>query len=593
MVAPAKPESTPLVIVKRTEQEFNEWVATEAGFLEVIGSFDDKPIKLEAYQLAFLQTQARYRCIEKSRQVGYSWIFSCESLARSHLHDTHNSIFVSYNLADAKEKISYVGQMHEELPLEYQKKRVVDSKLEIGFRSNKAHGRISRIISNPSKAPRGKKGDIYLDELAHCANDREIYKGSTALILRSRGQLTTCSSPLGRRGQFWEIARQELRPFPVFWRQAVPWWLCSIFCHSTDRASRLAPNMSTADRVLAFGKADIQSQLASLSLDDFQQEFEVSYSDETMTYFPYEIILPCTFDNVLPVSDFASIEHKGGRLTAGFDVGRVKDLGVLVIFEEISGTMWLRCVRVFDRVPFQTMENDLKLMLETLPIARLSIDATGMGMQLAESLRMDNPQVIGETFTTQSKEIWCTDFKIRLQQQKMRLPKDRQIVSEIHSIKKRVTDAGRIVFTAERVARSHADRFWAMALAARKERGELRSTLDIGVRVAGEYAKGTRAPSAELAPIVATIDAQRKERKAGGDLFDVDPQLRLVTIVPIATDETALRALDETIKQLRGSHALCSFKVNADGQVKALSDDPGFLRFTCEKQGYARLVIID
>ena len=115
---------------------------------------------------------------------------------------------------------------------------------------------------------------------------------------------------------------------------------------------------------------------------------------------------------------------------------------------------------MFDRVPFQTMENDLKLMLETLPIARLSIDATGMGMQLAESLRMDNPQVIGETFTTQSKEIWCTDFKIRLQQQKMRLPKDRQIVSEIHSIKKRVTDAGRIVFTAERVARSHADRLY-------------------------------------------------------------------------------------------------------------------------------------
>ena len=77
--------------------------------------------------------------------------------------------------------------MHEELPLEYQKKLVTDSKLELAFQSVGSNGRkITRIISNPSKAPRGKTGDIYLDELAHCANDREIYKGSTALIIRSR-----------------------------------------------------------------------------------------------------------------------------------------------------------------------------------------------------------------------------------------------------------------------------------------------------------------------------------------------------------------------------------------------------------------------
>ena len=54
-----------------------------------------------------------------------------------------------------------------------------------------------------SKPPRGKKGDCYLDELAHYVNDREVYTGSTALILRSRGQLTGCSTPLGRRGIFW------------------------------------------------------------------------------------------------------------------------------------------------------------------------------------------------------------------------------------------------------------------------------------------------------------------------------------------------------------------------------------------------------
>ena len=69
---------------------------------------------------------------------------------------------------------------------------------------------------------RGKKGDVLLDELAHMANDREVYTGSTALILRSHGQLTGCSTPLGRRGIFWEIATEELRQYPHRTRQMVP-----------------------------------------------------------------------------------------------------------------------------------------------------------------------------------------------------------------------------------------------------------------------------------------------------------------------------------------------------------------------------------
>jgi len=132
---------------------------------------------------------------------------------------------------DAKEKVLTARQLHEELPLAYQKRLVVDSKTELAFESNGATKRLSRILSHPSKAPRGKKGDVYLDELAHYVNDREVYRGSTALILRSNGQLTGCSTPLGRRGIFWEIANEELRKYPHHTRQHVPWWLCRFFTH--------------------------------------------------------------------------------------------------------------------------------------------------------------------------------------------------------------------------------------------------------------------------------------------------------------------------------------------------------------------------
>jgi phage FluMu gp28-like protein len=494
--APAKPKSRkpktagPLIIVKRDEQEFSDWIATEAGFLTSFASYGDKELKLEPYQNSFLNSKHSYRSVEKSRQVGYSFVFALESLARSHLRGQHVSVFVSYNLADAKEKIAYLSQLHEELPLEYAKKKITDSKLEIAFQSNSAsgsHRQISRVISNPSKAPRGKSGDIYLDELAHCANDREIYKGSSALIIRSGGQLTICSSPLGRRGVFWEVARQELRAYSSYWRQAVPWWLCGFMCVDIRTASREAPKMSTVERVERFGTQAIKDQFGSLLLEDFQQEYECVYSDETLTFFPYELIMPCTDGEHELYEALEDVrENCNGRLVGGFDVGRRKDLSELVIFEESKTMKTMVYRKSFDRVPFADQKVELQAVCNVLPMARLSIDNNGIGMNLAEDLEREFPGVVvREDFTNASKEVWCTDFKVGLQKKMTKLPRLRDLVAQIHSIKKSVTPAGRVTFDTERDSKGHADLFWACALACRKERGEQVREVAVRVRVIG------------------------------------------------------------------------------------------------------------
>jgi len=479
----------PLIVVKRSENEFQEWISNEPGFLTTFGSYDEAPVALEPYQQSFMTADSPFRCVEKSRQVGYSWIFAGETLARSHLRDQYTGIFVSYNLADAKEKIAYVQQMHEELPLEFQKKKVVDSKLEIAFQSNSAHSRVSRIISNPSKAPRGKKGDIYLDELAHCSNDKEIYKGSTALIIRAQGsQLTVCSSPLGRRGVFWEIARQEVKPYVSYWRQAVPWWLCSIMCRDIERAAREAPKLSTAERVAKFGTKKIKDQFESLLLEDFQQEFECVYSDETLTFFPYELIIPCTDPDAELCEDFSDVRKEAkGRIIAAYDVGRKRDRSELTVWDDRpDGEIEMMLSKSYERVPFADQKNDLFALLTILPVVRLSIDNTGIGMNLAEDVEAEFPAVVvREDFTAAVKEVWCTDFKIGLQKKRIRIPRDRDLIAQIHSIKKNVTPGGRVTFDAERDAKGHADKFWSCAMACRKERGELRSPGEVQARVFG------------------------------------------------------------------------------------------------------------
>jgi hypothetical protein len=77
-------------------------------------------------------------------------------------------------------------------------------------------------------------------------------------------------------------------------------------------------------------------------------------------------------------------------------------------------------------------------------------------------------------------------FKILLQRRDVTMPRDRDLVAQIHAIKRRVLPSGKVSFDAERNARGHADKFWAVALACQRERqADKPRTGEIGVRVLG------------------------------------------------------------------------------------------------------------
>ncbi|AKQ68218.1 Terminase, ATPase subunit [Myxococcus hansupus] len=180
--------------------------------------------------------------------------------------------------------------------------------------------------------------------------------------------------------------------------------------------------------------------------------------------------------------DASDVAVPHGRLVAGFDVGLTRDRSELAVFEEAEGCFTCRMLRSFEGVPFAEQEAHLRRLLSVLPVARLSVDRSGIGMNLAR----DFPQVAEENFTNEAKERWATDFKILLQRRDVPLPRQREPVGQIHSIKRRVLPSGKVSFDAERTNRGHADKFWAVALACQRERGpERRGTGEIGVRVIG------------------------------------------------------------------------------------------------------------
>ena len=115
-------KKAPLVVSKKTgldaSDEIAKWLSTEPGFLEglttdVLGV----PTKLYGYQIKYLLDTSFFIHIDKSRQTGFSYIYAGRSLAKSHLHAHHTSIFISINQEEANEKIIYARGLYESLPL--------------------------------------------------------------------------------------------------------------------------------------------------------------------------------------------------------------------------------------------------------------------------------------------------------------------------------------------------------------------------------------------------------------------------------------------------------------------------------------------
>lgn len=469
-------------------------LSTELGFLVgLIPTFGDRALEFDLYQARFLSAAGRLRSLLKARQVGFSFAIAAESLARCHLKDSHLAVCVSYNLDDAKEKVQRVKELHDELPLRFQKRIVVDAKTEVGFASSARKRLISRVISYPSKPPRGKSGDVYLDELAHCLNDDAIYAGATSLITRSGGQLTIGSTPLGQKGKFHEL-HTDRRQYPDYWRQQVPWWLCRQFCKDIPTAAALAPSLPTEVRVERWGTPELLLQFGALLLDDFQQEYELAFQDERVAFFPHDLISPCEKEREeIPV--YASIEAllRAGPahpLYLGFDVGRSKHPSELYLMEKVGPTFITRYAEQFINVPYPTQRARLMTILKQLGSRwkKFRIDATGGGKNLAEDLqKVFGKRIEAIQFTMQVKSDLAYGFKILMEERNVVLPKDRTLRAQIHSIKQKITESGNVIFDAEKNKKHHADKMWALALACYTPGRRKATHMDIGVRVLGEH----------------------------------------------------------------------------------------------------------
>ncbi len=454
-------------------------------YLDLAEATGDPHAKWEWYQLQFLNNRSILTCDNKSRQVGWSFIAAAEAVAEATLVPRSTNIFVSVTQVEAAEKVRYANYCLEALDKEVRPSKLIDNRTEIELTNG------SRIISHPCRPPRGKaRARVYLDEIAHYPRDEEIYTAAVPIITRG-GVIRMGSSPLGASGKFWEIMSQALQTYPGYERMTIPWWSVAHLSKDVKEAQKEAPKMRTFDRVSEYGTDRLMHIFENMPLEDFQQEYECDWTDESVAWITWDEIKRNQVDAQFELLDYSHAyvdedtimdatdaidklvqlvaDNKVEPvLSGGMDIGRRKNLTeIILVGNDPNKDIYpYRLGLSLDRMEFDDQLAVCIKLLEVLPVDRFLVDDMGIGMYLAEKLEGLYPTVVeGTSFTNESKQDMAVLVKVRMQKLQTPLPLERDLAYQIHSIKRTVTPSKRLVFDTAANEKHHADKFWAFALA--------------------------------------------------------------------------------------------------------------------------------
>ncbi len=195
--------------------------------------------------------------------------------------------------------------------------------------------------------------------------------------------------------------------------------------------------------------------------DQWKQEYCCQPADESSAFISFEMISACEGDCMKSFDYLAACKNS---LYLGVDIGRVKNLTVFDVGEQIGDVVWDRFRLELQNKTFAEQEYELHRLLALPKLKRACIDKGGLGMQLAEQARQKfGWKVEPITFTAALKEEMAYRLRAAFEDKKLRIPRDLDLRADLRGIRKQVTSSGNIRFDGESEG-SHCDRFWAKAL---------------------------------------------------------------------------------------------------------------------------------
>lgn len=417
------------------------------------------------YQMNWLKDDARIKIWEKSRRIGATYVQSYEDV-----RDCAKGLFpaVWFSSADetaAKEYILYAAQWAKLFDRGARDlgETMLDSDKNIKtFSVEFSNGKRINALSSSPKAFRSKGGKVILDEFAHHEDPAALWKAAKPSITWGF-PLRILSTHNGQQALFFKFIK-SVKDKKLNWS-----------LHTVDIFKAVDDGL--ADKILkrSLTQAEREEWIQQQKEDCFDEytwleEYCCIAVDEATAFLDYELIGTCEEygiewkDDVLIQFDRYPVS---GDLFVGVDIGRKKDLTVIWITEKLGSVKYTRKVITLERTPFKIQQNVLFNILQHPKVRRACIDATGLGMQLAETAQdiFGKYKVEAVTFTGPVKEEMAYNLRTNFEDKNIRIPVDTDIREDLHSVKKVITASKNIRFDVEKSdVKGHADRFWAAAL---------------------------------------------------------------------------------------------------------------------------------
>lgn len=194
------------------------------------------------------------------------------------------------------------------------------------------------------------------------------------------------------------------------------------------------------------------------------QEYMCTPCDDAAALLTWDEILSCTERSEARAS---RVIAENANRYIGFDVARRKHLSVITQLAEHEGRLVEELRIELQGKSFAEQESILFPMIANPRVRKCGIDATGLGMQMAENATEKfGSKVKAVMFTAPVKLKMAVGLKRRFQDKTILVPDDAKLHYDLYSIKKENTAGDNILLRSEAGATDgHSDRFWSYALA--------------------------------------------------------------------------------------------------------------------------------
>jgi phage FluMu gp28-like protein len=422
------------------------------------------------YQIRWLRDHALIKIWEKSRRIGATYVQSYEDVEdivtrREYTpgRPVKKIYFTSADESAAREYIDYCADWAKMFNAAASAvgSEVLDEEkgikaLVIEFANG---GKIYAMTSNPKRF-RSKGGKVVWDEAAWHEDQPAMWKAAHATASVWGYPIRILSTHHGKQSLFFRFV-SDVKSGKMKWSLHVVSIVDAVNDGLVDKLYGRATSQAERTKYLD----DLHTNARSEEL--WNEEYMCEPVDAATAFIPYELLYGAEKHGIImAMTELMDLQE--GDLYAGWDIARKRHYSIIWILQKLGDLKYTRLLIPMLDFPFAEQMSLLDTVMRLRRMRRICIDATGMGMPIAEEAvkRYGRYRAEGIIMTSAIKEELAWDLYNALEDKRLLVHPDDLVRASFHAIKKIVTGGKNDRFDADATEDTgHADHFWACALA--------------------------------------------------------------------------------------------------------------------------------